>query len=713
MIGPLTPSEQERIQRSARGPARTPPPVVVGAASPADAQLLFDTPGDGRIWAMGSGYKASFGSEGFVYVPFFGAKAPRNFPLHFVLRAVRSGNRDLGFASAVLPARTGDRVVYDRGPVREIYDLTAAHVEQSFAIDAGPGDLELEIEVRGELREDAGRAGVQFGNGLGLVHYGDAFVVEGADRCAIATTFADGAIRLRVPAAERPAGTVVIDPIIHTSAFTHVTNRECRNPDIAYDASSDRYMVVWEHQFSATDTDVFSEFRRGDGTAIAGSLASIDFTTLTHAHPRVANINSNDLFLVVMQRLQGAQWQIWGRRRLATSTPQPELFPISDPSTSGHCVFPDVGGDPDGSGPARSWLVVWERQYSATDFDIHARIVEADTSMQPTLFIENSTNTIYCLPAVSQSNGAGMSSAPHWLIAYQFRFSPTDWDIYCAAVSATGVLTTRSTNIDTSLFLDTVPSVSSPATDGSSADPLYLVTYERAAPAEGRARVLDLRLANRITPTSLARFGLGPLWVRAESDGCRFAVLAGNPIGPTTLALANGTLVRHDAPTALPGVPSSGRIASKRSGGGSTTDYGIAYVDEAPNPDQIWVAAYRGHAGGGITRRATACLGLAIAFAGEGMLGETLRFTLTGTGTDLVGHVLGLPAAALPVCPGCSLGVDVSGPLVNFPGSRLDLPVPCDANLVGLALAVQGYAFGSGTCLGSGRFSDTIDFTIR
>jgi hypothetical protein len=98
---------------------------------------------------------------------------------------------------------------------------------------------------------------------------------------------------------------------------------------------------------------------------------------------------------------------------------------------------------------------------------------------------------------------------------------------------------------------------------------------------------------------------------------------------------------------------------------------------------------------------------------GEGMLAEPMQFTLSGIGVDLAGLVLGLPAAALPICTGCSLGVSLSGPLVNFPGSQLDLPVPCDPNLVGLALAVQGYAFGSGTCLGRGRFSDTIDFTIR
>jgi len=712
-VSPLTPAELARRERPLAG-ARGGAP---GAQRRADflTTLLFDEPGDGRIWARGATYKASFGTEGFTYVPDFGSEAPRNYPVQFVLRAVRVAGRELAFAPAVVPTRRADRVTFDRGAVGEVYDLGLEQVEQTFLVDAPAGDLEVELEVRSELREDGARDGLQFGNELGLVHYGTAFVVAGTDKREVATTFSGRVISVRVPGSQRGAGPVVIDPIIHTSRFTHSTNRDCHNPDIAYDATFDRYMVVWEHFFSATDTDVFSEFRNGDGTAIAGSLASIDFTTITHAHPRVANINSNDLFLVVMQRMQGAQWQIWGRRRLANSTPQPELFPISDPAVPGHAVFPDVGGDPDEAGPERQWLVVWERQFSASDFDIHARIVRADTSMTPfTIFIENSANTIHSLPHVSQSNGGGFSPTPRWLVVYQFQFSATDNDIYGAVLDRNGAITRASSAIDTSPFDDAVPSVSSPATDFANGDPLFMVTYERQSPMEGRARVLNLNFVNQVTPTGLGQFGLGPFWVRAESDGCRFAVIAGDPIGPTTLAVANGNLVRHDPPTPLPGVPLYARIASKRSGGGVHTDYGIAYVDSAPAPDAIMVAAYRGHVpSGGVTRRAMACGGLGIDSDGRAFLGEALHFDLSNTGADVVGQLLGVPAPGLPLCFGCSLGVDVNGPLINFANLRqLVLRLPCDLFLLGARLAVQGYGAGSGTCLGTFRFSDTLDFTI-
>jgi len=711
-ISPLTPAELAR--RARPSPRANSSVLAAQRTAPAFAEVLFDTPGDDRVWARGATYKASFGREGFVYVPDFGSAAPQNYPVHFVLRGARVAGRDLAFVAAAPAQRHGNTITFDRGAVREVYDLATDHVEQTFVVDAGAGDVELDVEVRSELREDNERAGLQFGNELGVVHYGAAFVVDGPGKREIATTFAGDTIRLRVAAAQRGAGAVVIDPIIHTSAFTHVSTRDCNNPDIAYDATFDRYMIVWEHYFSATDTDIFSEFRNGDGSAVAGSMASIDFTTLTHAHPRVANINSNNLFLVAMQRFEANRWQIWGRRRLANSLPQPELFPISDPNLLGHAVFPDIGGDPDPGSTERKWLVVWERQLSAVDFDIHSRTVNADTSMAPAVtFIENSANTIHSVVHVSQSNGGGLTPTPRWVVVYQFRFSATDEDIYGAVLDRNGVITRNSSPIDTSSFDDLVPTVTSPAVDFSNGDPLYMVTYERQSPLEGRARVLNLNFVNQVTPTGLGQFGLGPFWVRAESDGCRFAVVAGDPIGPLTLAVANGNLVRHDPPAPLPGVPQYVRLASKRSGGGPPTDYGIVYTDIGPTPDTIMVAAYRGHSPvAAISRRTVGCGGLGIDASGRAFLGETLRFDLTNTGGDLVGQLVGVPGT-FPVCFGCSLGVNLSGPVINLPGtSQLTLRLPCEPSALGATLAVQGYAAGSGSCFGTLRLSDALDFTI-
>ncbi|MBK8978881.1 MAG: hypothetical protein IPM29_23520 [Planctomycetes bacterium] len=695
---------------------------VVGAPVLTLDRVHFDRARDGELWAAGTTYKASFGRDGFTYVPYLGSDAPRDYPVRFVLRAVRVG----GVALPLVPAEpelAGTRVTFARGAVRERYDLRLDQVEQSFVVDSAlAGDVEIDVQVISELAEDGTTPGLQFGNRLGCVHYGAAHVVEDAVLRPVETTFDGDSLTIRVTAALRTPAPLVVDPIIRTSAFTYSASGDSAQPDIAYDASSDQYLVVWQHPFSATDIDVWSQFWNGDGTVVPSSLASIDFTTFSFSNPRVANLNASDRFLVVAQRHDGVRSQIYGRLRLAGSAPHPIVFPISDPSVAGDCVNPDIGGD---SGNGNRFFVVWEREFIAgTDHDIHGRMVNADISLAPfTLFIEDTASTLHTLPHVSQSNGNGFTASPQWLVVWQFRFSPTDWDVYGAAVApggASGTITTRAVSIDASANNDLVPAVSSPATDLGGTVPAYMVTYERQAPFVAMARIVSpvfsTAFVNQITPVDLTQaFGLGGFWVRTESDGCRFAVLSGNGnVTVSTFALGSGGLVLQEAPQVLPTVPFYPRIAAKRSGGGSHTDYGIAFVDTNWFPDRIAVSAYEGRtAGSGIVRRTMACQGLSIGVAGRPFLGEVLTFTLTNHGTDAAAFAFGDTAPATNLlCATCPFGV-LLNTMILVPGNALSLTIPCDVALAGFRASVQGLAFGSGPCVASLHTSDTLDLTVR
>lgn len=721
---PLTDAERTML-REQRAPHASLPGgrrPAVGSPLLALDRVHFDRPGDGRLWAAGRTYKASFGADGFVYVPYLGSQAPRNFPVRFVLRAVRVGGEALPLAAAE-PELAGARVTFPRGPVREQYDLRLDEVEQTFVVDTAlAGDVEIDVQVVSDLAEDSATSGLQFANEFGCVHYGTAHVVDGAALRPVPTAFDGDAVRIRVPAAARGPGPLVVDPIIGASAYTYSASGDSAQPDIAYDASSDQYLVVWQHPFSATDIDVWSQFWNGDGTVVPSSLASIDFTSLSFANPRVANLNASDRFLVVSQRYDGVRWQIYGRLRLAGSAPHPIVFPISDPAVAGDCVNPDIGGD---SGNGSRCFVVWEREFIAgSDHDIHGRMVNADTSLAPfTLFLEDSASSLHTLPHVSQSNGAGPLASPLWVVVWQFRFSATDWDVYGAAVSpsgANGTITTSSVAIDSSASNDLVPAVSSPATDLGGTVPTYMVTYERQNPFHAIARLVSPVFGNlfvdQITPVDLTQtFGLGGFWVRTESDGCRFAVLSGSStITVSTFALGGAGLVMHEAPVALPTVPSYPRIASKRSGGGAHTDYGIAFVDLNWFPDRIVVSAYQGRVpGNDVVRRTMACQGLAIDAAGRPFLGEGLTFTLTGFGTDIPGFAFGETAPATTLlCAACPFGV-LFNTLIPVVGSTLSVPLPCNIGLIGVQASVQGFALGSGPCVASLHFSDTLDFSVR
>ena len=729
-MSPMTPSEiaaRNRRQRVLPPDAPSPAIDAVGAGWQPPRTVLFDRPGDGRLWASTPTYKASFGPEGFVYVPFFGSQAPHDFPVNFVLRNVRVGGQQLPLGVAE-PQQADRRVTLDHGAVREVYDLGVDDVEQTFVVDSAlAGDVEIDIDAVSELCEDATLAGIQFGNELGRVEYGEVHVLADGQRVAVPTTGDGNRIHIHVPAKARGAGPLVVDPIIHNTPFLSAFLFDCSQPDVAFDRAHNQYLLVWQHEFSATDTDIYCEFHDGtDGTLVANSTAAVDVTTVNCANPRVANVTGLttvgpflvpiDVFLVVMQQFQLGHWQIHGRRRVANAPISTPEFAISDPLAFGDHVNPDVGGDPSTTGTP-NWLVVWERQASASDYDIHARIVHYDASLPGnTILIENSAATVYSRPSVSQSNGNGFATAARWVVAYQFRFSATDEDIYGAAIAQDGTIVTPNSAIDTSVARDQVPTVSSPNTTSAGGSPLFLVTYERQSPFAARARLLSSGLQNQIPAVDLsAAFGLGGFWVRAECDGTRFAVLnATTTIGVATLAHVGNGLVLNEASQPLTGVTSFGRLCSKRSSGGPPNEYGIAYVDSSTTPHSIRIANYEGRQPGNVFAvRAMGCNGLGIGVTGNAFLGQSVTFDLTNAGFDIPGFVYGnaVPASTA-FCASCPLGVDLVGAIIVV-GSSLTVAVPPNAALVGYQASVQGFALGSGPCALQLRFSDTIDFTVR
>ena len=106
---------------------------------------------------------------------------------------------------------------------------------------------------------------------------------------------------------------------------------------------------------------------------------------------------------------------------------------------------------------------------------------------------------------------------------------------------------------------------------------------------------------------------------------------------------------------------------------------------------------------------------------GSTALGATFTVALARTvGAPLLFVSLAEPAP-LPLCapnPNCRLGVQLPAAL-SIPGTRVDLPVPCDANLLGSTLACQGIdVTGPGGCPATVfgidfRMTDTVLATIR
>ncbi len=676
------------------------------------ADAIFDRSPDGRLWALGATYKASFGADGFVYVPFFGSDAARNYPLQFVLRTVRVGGRRLALPEQAVVERDGARVTLSRGPVLEIYDLAGDSVEQSFVVDTDlDGDVEIEVALATELVEDAAAPGLQFGNHLGAVDYGTAYLVTADGKQEIPSALDGDTLRLRVPAAQRTPGPVVVDPILRTRSLT-ATLANSDIPDVAYDATTDRWAVTWVHMFSQTDHDVLVELRTGDNVAVAGSFRPIEISAASFSWPRIANVNAADRFLVAMERHlpsapTGQQYSVWSRTVDAASpVATGVLTQVSPPGTQDQRSA-DVGGD---SGTGTRWTVVWVH-----GTDIHARQIDANGVPLPnTIPIE--TGSSPCInPQISLSNGNGFVGTPAWCIVYSLQVSASNWDVYGALLDVSGNITRVHSAISTGAANDLYTYVSSPMTENP-ALPAFLVSYERQTnPPEMVVRLVGPQFQTLVPETNLTRnFGFSGIYCRVESDGTRFAATcqSGGQMRVGTFAAVNGGLVLHEPPQAI-GSGASAHLASKRSGGGPSADYGVAYMRSNSTPTGISLCTYEGRApSGGLSWRSTGC-GLALDHSGEPYLGRTMQFAVANPGSDVAGVALGLPSTTNAPCSQCQMGLDLQVPILwNL--ASLQFTVPARADIVGLQLAVQAFAIGSGPCQPFGlRLSETIDMTIQ
>ena len=105
------------------------------------------------------------------------------------------------------------------------------------------------------------------------------------------------------------------------------------------------------------------------------------------------------------------------------------------------------------------------------------------------------------------------------------------------------------------------------------------------------------------------------------------------------------------------------------------------------------------------------CGPIAISTLGTPALGPTFTVNLQ-TAAALAGFFFGAPVS-LPIgaCAGCTQGANG----VVLYGTSLPIAVPGNVNLVGIDLAVQGFAidFAGLPCLDQIALSDAVDFRVR
>jgi hypothetical protein len=717
-----------------------PPAALLPAAveSPqARAVVHVDEPGDGNVWARGATYKARFGAEGVEYIPFLGARSPRNFPVLFRAQAVALGETDLPLDAAVPPALGGMRVIYDRGAVVETWELRPGEVEQRFVVSevGGAGDLLVRIAVETDLPFAGSEAGLAFEvPGLGGVRYGAATIFDARGAAMErAVEWEAGTIEIRVPASFLAAAEfpVTIDPVVTTVAVDTGTDDDF-NTDVAYDGTNDVWLVVNEETFSAGDRDI--QTRRFTGAGVFLEQVYSDFTGADARRPAVANNNQANQFLVVWDEGSTGSKNIRGRTRDAGSAIQGTTFSIT--TDAGDEINADVGGDGLAGASFTQYLVVWQDTFAPGDNDIYAQRVST-TGTLGTLYTVDASPLNEELPHTTKWIG----TFGFWMIVYRKVFddvAPPDGDIYYAVHNQAGQLVVGATPVDASSLSDGDPDVAGDGTE-------FLVVFERDFVSD---RDIEGVRYTRMSPTVYANVsgtvGLTALEPGAglfddqadpvaDTDGCRFVYAyldetgTGNYDPYAATVFGGASLVWHEGHALLQGAAQfddEPRIASRAGGGGNEGRYFISWhrLIGAGDNDARGVIYDGVQPGLQISFFPSGCGG-----ASEPSISGTTPVSIGADFTVSTGGITGIPLlefglpSATALCPGqggCVLGQTT---LLYFAVPSLTLTIPCNTALIGPTTswqAVDLLAVGGGGCGPpvwpfTFRISDTMDVVIR
>ncbi|MCI0589777.1 MAG: hypothetical protein L0323_23425, partial [Planctomycetes bacterium] len=704
--------------------------------------LFVDEPGDGAIWARGGSYKASFSAEGFTYIPFLGATAPRNYPVRLTPEFVGVGGANLVGDKQPLPRRVGEtRVVYDHGAFEEVYELRPDGVEQLFVLRSPAGEGDLVVRLRVET--DLGFAGVEEGAhlfaapGLGGAKYGKAFLVDGEGTVRpAAVVHGGGALEVRVPSSTVAAAShpLTVDPVISTFGVDPSVGYDDFNPDVCFSLSAGKYVFTYEDIFSNPDHDVWTR-TRSDGGAL-GPYVAQDITIADWRDPKNADNNAADRVLVVAA-VPGSlgQRDIRGR----TFDPATEANASAQFDIEANILWedssPDVGGDPYPVSPT-FFCVVWERTSGTLDHDILSRTVHPTTLALGTVVDLDLPNLLLNrFPAISKGNDL---QSGNWYVAYR-RDGFFDFDnIWGGRLAWDGTL------IGSPFILGNGVGLGDPDVARGDGEALFVWHQD----ASGGHDVYGCRVVgggavgNAVNLSFNEPGGDYPEDQRnptVGADGCRFVyAYAESVAGSTTnydirLAAVRGAgtsfvwdeghvFVSNGGTPALEDHPA---ITSRWTAGGSGPEYALGFDDDNNGGSagyDVQGILYEAHSGALLQATVPTSCGApapAIGASGTSALNGTLSVQTPPAQGGLPLLLVG-PPGSTPLCAGtgpCLVGMPPGSALL-LPGASLAGPIPCDPALAGAVIAFQGAEFGfglSGGCVVSGigvLLSDTLLVTL-
>jgi hypothetical protein len=675
----------------------------------------------GDLLGVGPDYEVRFTAEGFSFVPALGAGAEKLYPLSFSLESIRRGEAVILDAQPTATHRDEGAVRYFRGSgIVESYEVRRDGIEQAFLFEEPfPGEGDLVVRGRIETDLEASTAaeteeGIRFeAEGLGGVVYGAVTGIDARGSRAKGRLRFDGTHLELVLPGDFIAGAaypLVLDPLVGASST--ILGFDDADPDVAYDATNDLYLVVWERRFAALDSAIRGRRFSSDGSGV-GNVLLVTPAGGFDVDPAVANVNETNRFLVAY-----SSGLLLGSPGLACVA-----VDASDGDVSGEVILgvlgrnPDVGGDPSlGPGliPFQNALLAWEEPGGG----IKATTVNVPLAGDPIpsgAVLDLSTSPDDHRPAVSKSCGP----LGHWLVVWQrfFAGAPGDHDLRGRVVDRNGLSCTGATSLLTTIG----PDEEDPdcAGDGTS----FAIVWERESVSGSGDNDILCRTASfagacpggALTVGATTSVVAGTVGVNETNPAIDFAkfkyLVAWSREVPGTLdsdvymaALApNGCQLCEPATAVHAGATHDDgpEMAAQYSGATSAGDQ-VMIAWQSSNltlPFECDVGLRRAEAigaGGGIVDLGGGCGGGGVAGVnGPVAVGNSgFAFTLAGAAGPS-SLVLSFNPPVNIVCGPCTLIPNFD---FVFGGPPVPIPIPCDAIYLGVTADAQWLVIAPSAC---------------
>jgi hypothetical protein len=724
----------------ARAQAITPSKIGTTPTAPIATSVMRAAHGiasvDGELWAVGPDYKACFHAGGVEFHPVLGGDAPRNFPFAFELEAIHRGDAALiERTSAVSPQLGADGVVhFARGlGIDERYEACVDGLEQSFVFRERPhgsGDLVVRGRVASELRALAGEhEALEFTlPAWGGVSVGAVTGVDARGRTTAGRLRWDGtALELVLPGDFVDAATypLVLDPKIGTVFLVASTNLDEGEPDVAFDATYQRYLVVWHRKVSATDYDIVGQLVNAAGI-LTGNVIPLEVSSAVSAtFPTVANVRTSSRFLVAWSQYATTNQDIYARAVALPLGGVSNLLPVL--ATAANEFTPVACGER---------TTVDDEAYIVCKRDglgiVGIRVL-VPTGADPLVIAANTLvadDNAY-RPAISKSFGDGGRA----LIVYNYLFAAGDTDLYALLVNRDGAVL-----VPTTPFATTLDSESEPAVDGDGTN--FMVAFSHKPNPSGDAEI-EVRRVTYNAPT----LSFGP-FVPLTNDALNQSLpaIAWTP-GKAFVAWTHPyPLDPLDVDVYAVGVGSSdckiceGQFTLDLSGTWDTTPSLASQYSGGGLGDQVFATWYSGEIltflektnvkaqlleafgpGGAVVDLGGGCGGGGVANVLNGLTAGNPNFAIEVSGAESQATIgfLFVAAGAVPlVCGSCSVilsGAQFPVPLFNG-GATKALPIPCDANILGVDVVAQWVVFPTSaspcSLFGSASASNRLRLTV-